>query len=233
MSDINYKKTSKLVTVIVIMVIAGSLLGAAWARENNKNSLGVSFQKTVRLADDIYIEHPEYQVDIRSADEEEDEPLLIPAGTEGTVREHYWYYNVYRSGENYNEFTLTKSDYITVQFSADKGAVKVRFTDQQTDSFMTSGIPVFKAYKLESYDSTLAEINRAINEFHSQWISREIIGGVTGLVISLIVAVIVVLIRKRSSEVTIDSTLTGIVVVIDIILIVADVIFIYAFTRLI
>ena len=62
MSNTNYKKTAKLVTGIVVMLIAGSLLGFTWTRFDGKYDLVVHFQKTVRLTEDIYIEHPEFQI---------------------------------------------------------------------------------------------------------------------------------------------------------------------------
>ena len=128
--------------------------------------------------------------------------------------------------------------------------IKVRFTDQPSESYRTMEITQydfdggkkevtftditeeFHSGKLESYDTTLAEINQAINEYHSKWISREITGGIIGLVISLIATGIIILIRKNSLEITIDSTLLGVIIALDVILILADCYFLYAFTRL-
>ena len=109
------------------------------------------------------------------------------------------------------------------QYDFDGGKKKVTFTDITEE---------FDSGKLESYDTTLAEINQAINEYHSKWISREITGGIIGLVISLIATGIIILIRKNSLEITIDSTLIVIIIVIDVILILANSYFLYAFTRL-
>ena len=155
----------------------------------------------------------------------EEETLLIPAGTEGRVKSLFSYYYVYKSNGGYNEFTCKQLDSVTVEFQIDDAYVKVRFTSQPSES---SGS--FDSSKLEDYDSALAELNNAINEFHSQWIFRELLGGIIGLLISLILAVIFMLIRKRSLEVTIDSTLLGIITAVDIILIIVDIFSLYLFT---
>lgn len=252
MTDTNYKKTSKLVIVLVIMVITGSLLGFAMARFTGKNTLDVRFRKTVYLAEDIYIEHPEHQISNYYDDEniEEGTPLLIPAGTEGNVEANFWYYSVYSSDGGYNEFLREKITNVTVEFRLEEGIVRVRFTEQPEESYRTYDVTQydfdggkravtftdltqeFDAYKLESYDATLEEINKAISDYHSKWISREITGTVIGLAITLIITGIFILIRKNSLEVTIDSTLFGIITAIDVILIIVTAYFLYIFTRL-
>lgn len=252
MTDTNYKKTSKLVIVLVIMVITGSLLGFAMARFTGKNTLDVRFQRTVRLAEDIYIEHPEHQISNYYDDEnvEEGTPLLIPAGTEGNVEANFWYYSVYSSDGGYNEFLREKITNVTVKFRLEKGIIRVRFAEQPEESYRTYDVTQydfdggrstvtftdftqeFDAYKLESYDATLEEINKAISDYHSKWISREITGVVIGLVLSLIAVGIFSLIRKNSLEVTIDSTLLGIIIVLDIILILITAFFLNAFNHL-
>ena len=181
---------------------------------------------------------------------EEGTPLLIPAGTEGSVEADFWYYSVYYTDVDYNEFIRIQVDSVPVNFHLDEGRIKVRFTAQPSESYRTMEITQydfdggkkkvtftditeeFDSGKLESYDTTLAEINQAINEYHSKWISREITGGIIGLVISLIATGIIILIRKNSLEITIDSTLIVIIIVIDVILILANSYFLYAFTRL-
>ena len=253
MTDTNHKKTVPLIIVIVILVILGSLFGFVMARFTGKNSIDVRVRKQVRLAEDIYIKHPEnhfsgYYDD--AAHGEEGTPLLIPAGTEGSVEADFWYYSVYLKDGGYNEFIRKQFDTVTVKFRLDEGMIKVRFTDQPSESYRTMEITQydfdggkkkvtftditeeFDSGKLESYDTTLAEINQAINEYHSKWISREITGGIIGLVISLIATGIIILIRKNSLEITIDSTLIVIIIVIDVILILANSYFLYAFTRL-
>ena len=216
MTDTNHKKTVPLVIVIVILVILGSLFGFVMARFTGKNSIDVRVRKQVRLAEDIYIKHPEnhfsgYYDD--AAHGEEGTPLLIPAGTEGSVEADFWYYSVYLKDGGYNEFIRKQFDTVTVKFRLDEGMIKVRFTDQPSESYRTMEITQydfdggkkkvtftditeeFDSGKLESYDTTLAEINQAINEYHSKWISREITGGIIGLVISLIATGIIILIR--------------------------------------
>ena len=84
MTDTDHKKSVPLVIVIVILVISGSLFGFAMARLTGKNTIDIHVQKQVRLAEDIYIKHPEnyfsgYYDD--AAHGEEGTPLLIPAGT--------------------------------------------------------------------------------------------------------------------------------------------------------
>ena len=185
----------------------------------------VLVQKQVRLAEDLYIEHPEDNRDVAVLGIEE-EPLLIPAGTEGRVNAVFSYYNVYKSNGDYNEFARKQLDSITVEFQYDNGYVKVTFDSQPSGA---SGS--FDSNKLEDYDSTLVELNNAINEFHSQWIFREIMGGIIGLVLSLMLAGVFMLIRKKSREVTIDSTLLGIITAVDIILIIVDIFSLYLFTR--
>lgn len=251
MTDTNYKKTSKLVIALVIMVITGSLLCVAWARITGKNLVYVHFQKTVYLAEDIYIEHPEHQISNYYDDEniEEGTPLLIPAGTEGNVETDFWYYSVYSSDGGYNEFLRKRIENVPVRFRLDKGTFRVRFTEQPEESYRTYDVTQydidggkrtvaftdptqeFDASKLESYDATLEEINKAINDYHSKWISREITGGVIGLVLSLIAVGIILLIRKKSLEVTIDSTLFGIIIAIDVILILPTAYFLHAFNH--
>ena len=217
MTDTNHKKTVPLVIVIVILVILGSLFGFVMARFTGKNTVDVCVRKQVRLAEDIYIKHPE---------------------------------NHFSKDGGYNEFIRKQFDTVTVKFRLDEGMIKVRFTDQPSESYRTMEITQydfdggkkkvtftditeeFDSGKLESYDTTLAEINQAINEYHSKWISREITGGIIGLVISLIATGIIILIRKNSLEITIDSTLIVIIIVIDVILILANSYFLYAFTRL-
>ena len=225
MSDGNYKKTSKITFALVILLIAGTVLGYSVARTFGKNQLIVLVQKQVRLAEDLYIEHSENNIDVAIQGMEE-EPLLIPAGTEGRVNAVFSYYNVYKSNGDYNEFARKQLDRVTVEFQYDNEYVKVRFTSQPSGA---SGS--FDSCKLDDYDSTLAELNNAINEFHSQWIIRELIGGIIGLVISLMLAGIFMLIRKKSLEVTIDSTLLGIITAVDIILIIVDIFSLYIFTR--
>ena len=253
MSDTNYKKTTKLVRAIVIMLIAGSLLGFARTRLHGKNDLVVHFQKTVHLTEDIYIEHPEHQISgYYDSDEhgEEGDPLLIPAGTEGSIDENFWYYGIYYSNGGYNEFIRNEDDSLTVVFHLEEGRIKVRFTDEPAESYRTYDVTrydvdggkrtvaftdlteEFDSAKLESYDTTLEEINKAKNEYHFKWVSREITGAVIGLVISLVFAGIIMLIRKKSLEVTIDSTLLGIIIAIDVILIIACAFNFYAFPRL-
>ena len=253
MTDINHKKSVPLVIVIVILVILGSLFGFVMARFNGKNAVDVRVRKRVRLAEDIYIKHPEnhfsgYYDD--AAHGKEGTPLLIPAGTEGSVEADFWYYSVYLKDGGYNEFIRKQFDTVTVKFRLDEGMIKVRFTDQPSDSYRTTEFTQnelgggkstvtftditeeFDSGKLESYDTTLAEINQAINEYHFKWISREITGGIIGLVISLIATGILMLIRTNSLELTIDSKLIAIIIVIDVILILANSYFLYAFTRL-
>ena len=175
---------------------------------------------------------------------------MIPAGTEGSVEADFWYYSVYLKDGGYNEFIRKQFDTVTVKFRLDEGMIKVRFTDQPSESYRTMEITQydfdggkkkvtftditeeFHSGKLESYDTTLAEINQAINEYHSKWISKEITGGIIGLVISLIATGILMLIRTNSLELTIDSTLIVIIIAIDVILILANSYFLYAFTRL-
>ena len=53
MADVNYKKTSKIVFGLVILLIAGTVLGFSVARTAGKNQLMVSVQKQVRLAEDL------------------------------------------------------------------------------------------------------------------------------------------------------------------------------------
>ena len=253
MTDTNHKKTVPLIIVIVILVILGSLFGFVMARFTGKNAVDVRVRKQVRLAEDIYIKHPEnhfsgYYDD--AAHGEEGTPLLIPAGTEGSVEADFWYYSVYLKDGGYNEFIRKQFDTVTVKFRLDEGMIKVRFTDQPSESYRTMEITQydfdggkkkvtftditeeFHSGKLESYDTTLAEINQAINEYHSKWISKEITGGIIGLVISLIATGILMLIRTNSLELTIDSTLIVIIIAIDVILILANSYFLYAFTRL-
>lgn len=253
MTDTNYKKTSKLVIALVIMVITGSLLGFAMARFTGKNTLNVRFQRTVRLTEDIYIKHPEHSISGYYDDEkhgEEGTPLLIPAGTEGSVDANFWYYSLYSSNGGYNEFLRYKADSLPVTFRLSEGRISVRFTNQPSETYTTYDVTQydldggkrtvaftdlteeFYDDKLDSYDTTLEEFNRSINEYHSKWISREITGTIIGLVISLIITGIFILIRKNSLEVTIDSTLFGIITAIDVILIIVTAYFLYIFTRL-
>ena len=252
MTDTDHKKTVPLVIVIVILVISGSLFGFAMARLTGKNTIDIHVQKQVCLAEDIYIKHPEnyfrgYYDD--AAHGEEGTPLLIPAGTEGSVVADFWYYSVYYTDGDYNEFIRIQVDSVPVNFHLDEGRIKVRFTAQPSESYRTMEITQydfdggkkkvtftdlteeFDSVKLESYDTTLAELNQAVNEYHSKWISREITGSIIGLVISLIATGIIILIRKNSLEITIDSTLIGVIIALDIILILADCYFLYAFTR--
>ena len=225
MADGKYKKTSKIFFVLVILLIAGSVLGFSVARTTGKNNLMVPVQKQVRLAEDLYVEHPEGHRDV-VAQGVEAEQLLIPAGTEGSVKELFWYYNLYNSNGNYNEFARKQLDSVTVEFQCDNEYVKISFTSQP------SGSPgSFDSYKLEDYDSILAELNNAINEFHCQWVFRELMGGIIGLALSFILAGVFMLIRKKSLEVTIDSTLFGIITAVDIILIIVDIFSLYLFTR--
>ncbi len=224
MSDVNYKKTSKIIFALVILLIAGAVLGFSVARTAGKNQFIVPVQKQVRLAEDLYIENPEVYRDVVVQGMEE-EPLLIPAGTEGKVKVLFSYYSVYKSNGGYNEFARKQYDRVTVEFPIDNGYVKVRFAFQPSES---SGS--FDSYILEDYDSTLAELNNALNEFHSQWIFRELVGGIIGLVFSLILAGVFFLIRKKSVEVTVDSTLLGVITAVDIILIIVDIISLYTFT---
>ena len=51
MSDGNYKKTSKITFALVILLIAGTVLGFSVARTFGKNQLIVLVQKQVRLAE--------------------------------------------------------------------------------------------------------------------------------------------------------------------------------------
>ena len=224
MADGNYRKTSKIVFGLVILLIAGTVLGFSVAKTAGKNQLMIPVQKQVKLAEDLYIEHPEAYRDVVVQGMEE-EPLLIPAGTEGKVKVLISYYSVYKSNGGYNEFARKQYDGVTVEFPIDNGYVKVRFASQPSES---SGS--FDSYKLEGYDSALAELNNAINEFHSQWIFRELMGGIIGLVLSLMLAGVFILIRKKSLEVTIDSTLLGIITAVDVILIIVDIFSLYLFT---
>ena len=147
MSNTNYKKTAKLVTGIVVMLIAGSLLGFTWTRFDGKYDLVVHFQKTVRLTEDIYIEHPEFQIAGYYDDDKHGkagDPLLIPAGTEGSIDEVFWYYSLYQSNGGYNEFIRNDEDSLTVVFHLDEGRIKVRFTDEPSESYRT--------YDMTQYD---------------------------------------------------------------------------------
>ena len=67
-------------------------------------------------------------------------PLLIPAGTEGSVEADFWYYSVYLKDGGYNEFIRKQFDTVTVKFRLDEGMIKVRFTDQPSESYRTMEI---------------------------------------------------------------------------------------------
>ena len=143
MTDTNHKKTVPLVIVIVILVILGSLFGFVMARFTGKNTVDVCVRKQVRLAEDIYIKHPEnhfsgYYDD--AAHGEEGTPLLIPAGTEGSVEADFWYYSVYYTDGDYNEFIRIQVDSVPVNFHLDEGRIKVRFTAQPSESYRTMEI---------------------------------------------------------------------------------------------
>lgn len=242
MTNTNHKISIKLVIVLVILLITGSLFGVAMARFTEKNLLVVEFHKKVRLAEDIYISHPERQISDYYKNTEhgnEGTPLYIPAGTEGSVNEYYWYYNVYSSNGDYNEFIRKKLDSVYVTFKLEEGRIGVQFTSVPSESNGNKPTSVFSYYveefdavKLEGFDTTLKELNETINEYHSKWIYEEILGGIKGLAVSLVVAGFFVLVNRKSNKVTKDNVLFGIVTAIDIILIIADAFFLYVFTRL-
>lgn len=210
---------------IVLLVVLGTSSSFAFARLMGKNLVAYHCDLEVTLKEDVTVIDTNKAVitAISSSDEDntDDCKVYLPAGTTGYSHLIIWYYNYLK---------INVSDlYLSATFNySDNESVNVYISNNQEKQQYDNYIDISM---LESPESVISEYKDSIETYKKMWLSHQIKGTVIGLIISVVIAAVFILIHKNQIEKKTPSILFVVLVVIDVILLLNTVAFLYFFSR--
>ena len=210
---------------IVLLVVLGTSSSFAFARLMGKNLVAYHCDLEVTLKEDVTVIDTNKAVitAISSSDEDntDDCKVYLPAGTTGYSHLVIWYYNYLK---------INVSDlYLSATFNySDNESVNVYISNNQEKQQYDNYIDISM---LESPESVISEYKDSIETYKKMWLSHQIKGTVIGLIISVVIAAVFILIHKNQIEKKTPSILFVVLVVIDVILLLNTVAFLYFFSR--
>ena len=210
---------------IVLLVVLGTSSSFAFARLMGKNLVAYHCDLEVTLKEDVTVIDTNKAVitAISSSDEDntDDCKVYLPAGTTGYSHLIIWYYNYLK---------INVSDlYLSATFNySDNESVNVYISNNQEKQQYDNYIDISM---LESPESVISEYKDSIETYKKMWLSHQIKGTVIGLIISVVIAAVFILIHKNQIEKKTPSILFVVLVVIDVILLLNTVAFLYFFSH--
>lgn len=196
-----FNKRTPLVIVTALLIILGFCCGWVCADVLGEGYVKELFTMDVTLAEDAEV--MDLDKLISGGGSEDQYYTDLPAGTSGKISTEITDFNAGRSYVSLNAtFYLESGKDIKIQITNSPSRInEANYIDIQ---------------KLESYQTVIDEYNKALQSFEYKWETRQIRGGLFGLIISAAIAAILWLIRKCCRLKNTSAVLFTVATVIDI-----------------